>query len=108
MLMNKQRGFSAIEGLLILVIIGTLGFIGWYVYSSNNKTIQTLDNAGKTSETVIKLKDNHQAEATTDTTPATTGDEFIQPDPSKRKVLTPSAAEKKSIQTAATAYLHRF
>lgn len=27
-----QSGFSAVDGLLLLVIIGVIGFIGWYVY----------------------------------------------------------------------------
>ncbi|MBX4190735.1 hypothetical protein KW794_01470 [Candidatus Saccharibacteria bacterium] len=47
--MKSQKGFSAIEGLLILVIVGLLGFVGWFVYNSNTKTNQSLSNAEKTS-----------------------------------------------------------
>lgn len=32
--MRNFKGFSAIEGLLIIVIVGILGFTGWYVYNS--------------------------------------------------------------------------
>jgi len=43
--MRNIKGFSAVEGLLILIIAGILGFTGWYVYSSHNKTSDTLTNA---------------------------------------------------------------
>lgn len=49
--MNKrQNGFSAIEGLLILVIVGILGFTGWYVWRSKNTTDKTLNAASNTSQ----------------------------------------------------------
>ncbi|MBI2589068.1 hypothetical protein HYW35_02610 [Candidatus Saccharibacteria bacterium] len=37
---KNQKGFSAVEGLLILIIVGLLGFVGWYVWNSNNKAGQ--------------------------------------------------------------------
>lgn len=33
---NTNQGFSIIEGLLILVVIGILGFTGWYVYHARS------------------------------------------------------------------------
>ena len=33
---NNQKGFSAVEGLLILVIVGLMGLVGWFVYNSGN------------------------------------------------------------------------
>lgn len=30
--MKKQHGFSVVEGLLIIVIVGLIGLVGWYVY----------------------------------------------------------------------------
>lgn len=48
--MNKnQRGFGAIEGVVILVIVGLLGGVGWYVFDSN-KTNDSLDNAEKSNQ----------------------------------------------------------
>lgn len=35
---TNQKGFSVIEGLLILVIVGLIGGIGWYVWQSNKST----------------------------------------------------------------------
>ncbi len=39
--MNQQKGFTAIEGLLLLVIIGMLGFTGWFVWHSQQSTSKT-------------------------------------------------------------------
>lgn len=36
--MKNQKGFSAVEALLILIIIGLLSVIGWHVWDSNKKT----------------------------------------------------------------------
>ena len=33
--MKKQRGFSLVEGLLIFIVIGAVGFGGWYVWDKN-------------------------------------------------------------------------
>jgi hypothetical protein len=43
---RNQNGFSAVEGLLIFVIVVIIGGTGWYVMSANNKTNDTLNNAG--------------------------------------------------------------
>lgn len=47
-------GFSAIEALLIVVIIGILGFVGWFVYHSQkaaNKDYSSQSSATQTSTT---------------------------------------------------------
>jgi len=40
----SSKGFSAIEALLILVIIGMIGGLGFYVYNFQKKTNQSVDN----------------------------------------------------------------
>jgi hypothetical protein len=40
---KNQNGFSVIEGLLILVIVGILGGVGWYVWDSNKKSNDIYD-----------------------------------------------------------------
>jgi hypothetical protein len=46
--MNKnQKGFSAIEGLLIILVVLLLSFIGYYVYHAQNTTNSLYDNSGK-------------------------------------------------------------
>jgi Tfp pilus assembly protein PilV len=43
---KNQSGFSAIEALLILVIVGIIGGTGWYVMHANKNTNDTLNNSG--------------------------------------------------------------
>ncbi|MDB5163620.1 MAG: hypothetical protein JWS12_237 [Candidatus Saccharibacteria bacterium] len=45
----NSRGFSAVEGLLILVIVGIIGFVGWYVYKSNKDANKSLSNASQST-----------------------------------------------------------
>lgn len=48
MVMKKeqtQRGFTFVEGLLIVVLVGIVGFAGWYVYDSNKKTNSIYDKS---------------------------------------------------------------
>lgn len=45
-----QSGFTVVEGLLILVIVGLLGGTGWYVWSSNKQVNKNLDSATNTSQ----------------------------------------------------------
>jgi type II secretory pathway pseudopilin PulG len=51
-----QDGFSAIEGLLIVVIVGMLGGVGWYVWHANSQANSNLDHAVNSS--------NNSADAT--------------------------------------------
>jgi type II secretory pathway pseudopilin PulG len=46
MKINKQHGFSVVEGLLILVIVGIVGGTGWYVMTANKNADESLSNAG--------------------------------------------------------------
>lgn len=48
---KKQLGFSLVEGLLILVIIGLVGFIGWFIYNAKNSAAKSLDTSSKVSNT---------------------------------------------------------
>ncbi len=54
---KNQKGFSAVELVLFAVIVSLIGFVGWYVYSSQKKTSDTLDNAANNS-TVVNTKKN--------------------------------------------------
>lgn len=50
---KDQRGFSVVEGFLVLVIIGLVAFIGWYVWHSKNATDKTLSSANKSSSSAV-------------------------------------------------------
>lgn len=39
-MLTKQKGFTALETILILVLIGVIGFVGWTVYQSNQEDEQ--------------------------------------------------------------------
>lgn len=43
----NQKAFSAVEALLIIVIVGILGGTGYYVYHANKTTNDTLSSAAK-------------------------------------------------------------
>lgn len=45
----KQRGFSTIEGLLLLVVALLVVGVGWYVFHVKNSTNSTYNNAANTS-----------------------------------------------------------
>ncbi len=45
----KQSGFSAIEGLLVFVIVGLAGFVGWYVYNQHKNNSATVPTTTSTS-----------------------------------------------------------
>lgn len=46
---RRQRGFGALEGLLILVIVGLLVFVGWYVWNSKKSTDKTYNESSSVS-----------------------------------------------------------
>lgn len=61
MIRRTSHGFTIIEGLLILIIVGLIGFTGWYVWNSKNKTDNTYDSANNSSipkYTAIKTFDD--------------------------------------------------
>lgn len=39
---TNQKGFGAVEGILILVIVILLGYVGWYVWDANKSADDTL------------------------------------------------------------------
>ncbi len=47
MIKLNSKGFSPVHILLLVVIVGMIGGVGYYVYSSQKKTNQTPDNAAK-------------------------------------------------------------
>lgn len=49
---NNQKGFSAVETVLVLVIVGLIAFIAWYVFKSRSDTDTTLSNAANTQTEV--------------------------------------------------------
>src|SRR4051812_2710121 len=49
---KNQRGFSAVEAILILVIISILGFAGWFVYNAQKSTNKALDDTSASQSTV--------------------------------------------------------
>lgn len=48
---TNQKGFTVIEGLLLALIVGAVGFVGWYVYKSRDTASQS-----QTSPTVQQTK----------------------------------------------------
>ncbi len=53
---KDQRGFSALETVLILIVVGLIGFVGWYVYHAKNNTDKTLTQANSSSSSVKPQK----------------------------------------------------
>jgi cytoskeletal protein RodZ len=46
---KNQTGFGAIEAVLILVIVGMIGFVGWYVLNAQKNTDKDLSVTNTTS-----------------------------------------------------------
>ena len=53
---HNQKGFGALEGVLILVIIGIVGFAGWDVYASPKKTSSVYENSSTDIATKVTKK----------------------------------------------------
>lgn len=53
---KNQKGFSAVEGLLILIIVGLLVFVGWYVYQTK-KTTNSTETSTTSTPTQTTTKD---------------------------------------------------
>ncbi len=49
---SNQRGFGSLELLLVLVIVGIVGFVAWYVFNTKSDTQSNLDNANVVSQQV--------------------------------------------------------
>jgi type II secretory pathway pseudopilin PulG len=46
---KNENGFSAVEGLLVLVVVAIVGFVGWYVWQAKQNTDKNLSVARSTS-----------------------------------------------------------
>ncbi len=57
-LKNDHRGFSAVEAVLILVIVGILGFTGWFVWHAQQSADKTLNSADKTAQSTTPKVDS--------------------------------------------------
>ena len=49
---NNESGFSAVELLLVIVIVVLLGFMGWYIYHNDHKTNVSVSKSSSTSTSV--------------------------------------------------------
>jgi hypothetical protein len=57
---KTQKGFHAVQALLILVVIGIIAGTGWYVWRANNNTNKTLSEAKATSNTSVSKSVNNR------------------------------------------------
>lgn len=64
---RNESGFSAVEVLLVLVIVAILGFTGWFVWNSQKNTNKTLSDTNKSQAATSKAEKNTPttADATT-------------------------------------------
>jgi len=46
---RNQKGFGAVEELLVTVVVLLIGFIGWYVYHTSNGANSTYNQVVSTS-----------------------------------------------------------
>lgn len=69
--MQKQKGFTLIEGLLIVLIMLVIGFGGWYVYS------QSQDNDTYTSSSSVDSGSNNAAEKNSSGSPSDLSQEQV-------------------------------
>jgi len=63
----SQRGYSVVETVLVLVIVGLIAFVVWYVFSSKSDTETTLGNAATTQTEVSKQTTKKPTTASTET-----------------------------------------
>ena len=54
--MKNYKGFSAVEALLVLVIIGIIAATGYFVMHAQKQTSKSLDNAASSSQAVAASK----------------------------------------------------
>jgi len=64
----NQKGFAAVETLLIVVIVGLLAGVGYYVWHTNQQTKATLDAASKVAQSSPAKTTKPQTKPATATT----------------------------------------
>jgi len=62
----KQKGFGAVEFILVLVAVGIVGFAGWFVWNGQKQLGKTLDDSSKGSSSVSST-DTAKTESNSDT-----------------------------------------
>lgn len=62
---KNSQGFSAVEALLILVVVGILGFTGWFVYHSKQAADKSLTTTNSTVPTYKKRTSTNTKATTT-------------------------------------------
>lgn len=55
----NQKGFAAIEAVLVIVILAIVGGTGYYIYQANNKAIDTQNAAQTNANTATPPKKNY-------------------------------------------------
>lgn len=64
----KQKGFGAVELILIFVAIGIVGFAGWFVWNSQRQINKTLDDSNKINTAAPSVNDPERATSNANTT----------------------------------------
>lgn len=54
-LIRNQDGTSAVEVVLIFVIVALIASVGWFVWNANKKTSKSLDDASKNQSEISKI-----------------------------------------------------
>lgn len=67
---QKQRGFTTLEALLILVVLAIVGFTGWYVYHARSNANANLTSAANT-QVAVKAKAKKTTAKATPVAPTT-------------------------------------
>lgn len=62
---SNQKGFGAVEGLLILILLTMVGFTGYYVYHSRNNANSTYDSATKAGSSSVQTPTAQSSESKT-------------------------------------------
>jgi len=55
--MKKQQGFSIVETLLILIIVGLVGFTGWFIFSAKSTASKSLATSADVSDQQVAKTD---------------------------------------------------
>jgi len=75
---KNHKGFSVVEGLLILVILGMLGGVGYYVYEAQKDSDKSLSSASQTELQAPTEKTTTTTETQTQPKAVFTGTSFTQ------------------------------